>query len=309
MSPHDSCGRLSPFRARPHAPRPAREWPSVRGQRQAFTLVELLVVTGIIAILISVLLPALNSARMAAKQTACLSNMRQCYILFVQYAQMNRGQVPLGCDNSNKSLSYKAWHVVPGTFDRTTLEPSGSWGYMTTWGRLYLARLMPTAQFAYCPLETDPSMTYNSRPNNPWAPARAGESGCFPTGTSYSNVSTFVSYATRPVIFMPSHLSKTPLPKLTRIPGNQAMLSEILRTSTIARRHKRGVNIIRADGSGMWVPLTAFADNLKMYETYMAANQTQTANTYMLNDPSAAPYYHNSATLPLRGIWVDLDRY
>jgi len=65
-------------------------------KRTGFTLVELLVVVGIIALLIAVLLPALNRARASAQQLQCLSNMRQVGMSFRFYASDNDQWLPFG---------------------------------------------------------------------------------------------------------------------------------------------------------------------------------------------------------------------
>src|SRR5688572_20694156 len=62
--------------------------------RGAFTLVELLVVIGIIALLISILLPSLNRARENAKQVNCLSNMGQFGLAFTMYNNAYQGHFP-----------------------------------------------------------------------------------------------------------------------------------------------------------------------------------------------------------------------
>jgi prepilin-type N-terminal cleavage/methylation domain-containing protein len=95
-----------------------------RSPCRAFTLVELLVVIGIIAILVAMLLPALNRARVAAKIVACQSNLKQMGAALEMYLGESKGVYPPArCPSSVKPWNVGVWAGKKG-FLGDCLEPA-----------------------------------------------------------------------------------------------------------------------------------------------------------------------------------------
>ncbi len=100
---------------------------------RAFTLVELLVVIGIIALLISVLLPALNRARQSANSLSCQAKMRQIGQAIQIYANENKDSLPIGTFDGTWDKNPDSPRTAAGT-EYTVLLANLITHKGTTWG-------------------------------------------------------------------------------------------------------------------------------------------------------------------------------
>jgi len=80
-------------------------------RRKGFTLVELLVVIGIIALLIAILLPTLKKAKESANRTKCASNMRQILLGCFMYSNDDKGKFYCYTRDPNVG-AYDSWYVL-----------------------------------------------------------------------------------------------------------------------------------------------------------------------------------------------------
>lgn len=74
----------------------------MKTKRRGFSLIELLVVTALIALLVSMLLPALQKAKGSAHKIACVNNLKQTGYALSQYTDDYCGWFPIACDDGAK---------------------------------------------------------------------------------------------------------------------------------------------------------------------------------------------------------------
>jgi prepilin-type N-terminal cleavage/methylation domain-containing protein len=257
-------------------------------RRTAFTLVELLVVIGIIAVLIGMLLPALNKAREHSRRVACLSNLRSVHQMFVIYAQSNKDQIPIGVSGNEYQYNYVIWRDL-------------GVGRYQAFGLLHMMGLMQDPRVFYCPGDESPFYQFDNE-QNPW-PKEPGPwvDGMDLTGPSGVLTSVRVGYSCRPMDNDESVLGRpvkaapgvTPrwtgggreifwtrlgaVPSVTQYNGgaarkcptitslkDKAIFSDIeTNVERLEQRHIKGMNVLYGHGGAKWIDRSEFIDDLK----------------------------------------------
>jgi prepilin-type N-terminal cleavage/methylation domain-containing protein len=247
-----------------------------------FTLVELLVVIGIIAILVAFLLPSLNKAQEQANRTVCLSNLRQLGIACQEYSLRYGGVVPTGY------FGEKQWNYL-ANYNHSGVR------FVTLLGLLEEARLLTAPKTFYCPSEKNDQWVFNG-PWNPWP-------FLIPPSNALPYPDTRLGYGCRPDVLWPSaaqvvagKLLPSPMTKLIKYKNKAIIADLVCFPASIKYRHRDGINVLYGHGGAKWLANSQFGKG--QWKGIAYDNFSSQFDTLLLWEPTNR--------VP-SGLWVELD--
>ena len=243
-------------------------------RRSAFTLIELLVVIGIIAIMLSILLPTLSKVRQQALNTNCASNLRQIVMACHSYAADNKGFLPARFREGVQSYLQPLYTYF--VQDVQVGQPWPRWGLGLLWERKYIK----TEAVFYCPGgRAHPQHNLDFFPK-PWLSAN-------------TNYRTSYTYNPHFALTTPGNMNSpkvTAYPRLSKYPRKKTLVADLIRTHSTISHYGGGErtpswNLAFSDGHVVLVKSKLLFDEMKKVPPRVAdvgsdgGNPQQSSNT------------------------------